>query len=155
MTGVQTCALPICWLAVQEEFINRTEKIFGIKYPYEKVTAYLTTNDRCSYNTKENYFFIYIRRNNHNLTIMHELWHFYTWHAFHKKFMEKEVSKEKFNDIKESLTELLNLEFSDLLDGAVDYGYSQHQLMREKIRNMWISDKDIRKIVVELTSNLA
>jgi len=139
------------WQSIHDRFIERTEKIFGIKYPYEKVTAYLTTNERCSYNTKENYFFVYIQSQHPNRTIMHELFHFYTSHVFYEEMMEKGITKEKYNDIKESLTVLLNVEFSDLLNGAVDYGYPQHQEMRAKIRDIWIFDKNIKKIIAELT----
>ncbi|MDO8590138.1 MAG: hypothetical protein Q7R69_02600 [bacterium] len=135
------------WLPIHEKFIERAEKIFGIKYPLEKITAYLTTNNRCSYNTKENYFFVYLKNKSSNRTIMHEIFHFYTWHLFYKKLFDQGVSKEKYNDIKESLTELLNLEFSDLLDGAVDYGYQRHQEMRAKVRDMWNSDKNLHKII--------
>jgi len=40
------------WVPIQGQFIERAENIFGIKYPEEKITAYLTTNNRCSYNTR-------------------------------------------------------------------------------------------------------
>ena len=81
---------------------------------------------------------------------MHELLHFYTWHAFGKKLIDEGLSRLVYNDIKESLTELLNVEFKDLLDGAVDKGYPQHQEIRAKIRNLWETEKDINKLVLNL-----
>ena len=81
---------------------------------------------------------------------MHELLHFYTWHAFGKKLVDEGLSKLAYNDIKESLTELLNLEFSDLMGGKLDTGYPQHQEMRKKIKEVWKSEKDIDKLVLNL-----
>lgn len=138
------------WNVIEAESIVRLEKIFRIKYPAEEVTAYLTTNERCTYNTKENYFFVNLNNPQSNRTVIHELFHFYTWYAIHGELTNKGVTALQYNDIKESLTELLNVEFKDLLDGAVDKGYSQHQEMRAKIRKLWEIEKDINKLVLNL-----
>ncbi|MCR4279470.1 MAG: hypothetical protein NUV78_01895 [Candidatus Zambryskibacteria bacterium] len=139
------------WRPIEQGFIERCEKIFGIKYPLEKISAYLTTNNRCSYNTKGNYFFVYLHnKKSNNPSIMHEIFHFYTYYTFYEELMWKSVSREKYEDIKESLTELLNLEFSDLMNGATDWGYPQHQEKRAKVRSIWISGKNINKVVNEL-----
>lgn len=139
------------WKPIEEIFIERCEKLFGIKYPLEKITAYLTTNNRCSYSTKGNYFFVYLHnKESNNPTIMHEILHFYTYYTFHNELMSKEIPREKYEDIKESLTELLNLEFADLMNGATDWGYPQHQEMRSKVRDMWIVNYNINKVVNEL-----
>jgi hypothetical protein len=66
---------------------------------------------------------------------MHELLHFYTWHTFGKKLLDQGLLKLVYNNIKESLTEILNLEFSDLMGGKLDSGYPQHQAMRQKFEN--------------------
>lgn len=139
------------WRPIEQDFIERCEKIFGIKYPLEKISAYLTTNNRCSYNTKGNYFFVYLHnKKSNNPDIMHEVFHFYTYFTFYNELISKGASREKYEDIKESLTELLNLEFSDIMNGATDWGYPQHQEMRAQIRNIWASDKDINKLVTQL-----
>lgn len=82
---------------------------------------------------------------------MHELFHFYTWQAFHKT-LKKGFSEERYNDIKESLTELFNLEFADLMGGAKDKGYAQHKAMRDKIRAIWTKNKNIKNLVRQLAS---
>lgn len=136
------------WEKISLEYKKRAEAIFKISLP-EDVVAYLTVNNRCPYNIEDNYFFVSVSNPSPVAsTIMHELFHFYTWYGLHEEL--KDVSKEKYNDIKESLTVLLNLEFADLLDGAVDYGYPQHQEMRSKIRDMWLADKDLKKVVAGL-----
>ncbi|OGZ38587.1 MAG: hypothetical protein A3F21_01165 [Candidatus Portnoybacteria bacterium RIFCSPLOWO2_01_FULL_38_39] len=81
---------------------------------------------------------------------MHELLHFYTRHAFGKKLLDEGLSKLAYNDAKESLTELLNLEFPDLLNGKSDNGYPQHKEMREKVRALWLKQKDISFLIQEL-----
>ena len=72
---------------------------------------------------------------------MHELWHFYTW----EKFGEREMiglGMNKYNDVKEALTILLNLECSDLMN-AKDFGYPQHQNLRKIIADTWLKTKNI------------
>lgn len=138
------------WKIAEPIFIPRVEKIFGISYPAPIITVYLTHNERCTYNIEQNYFFVKIGSEFSNNTIMHELLHFYTWHAFGKKLLDEGLSKLAYNDIKESLTELLNLEFSDLMNGKPDVGYPQHQEMRAKIREMWLAKKEIAPIIQTL-----
>lgn len=140
------------WKIAEQVFINRVEKIFDISYPTPIITVYLTHNERCTYNIEQNYFFVRIGSEFSTNTIMHELLHFYTWHAFGKKLLDDGLSKLAYNDIKESLTEILNLEFSDLMGGKLDSGYPQHQEMREKIRNLWPAKKNIFLMVQDLIS---
>ena len=140
------------WKIAEPIFIERVEKIFGISYPAPIITVYLTHNERCTYNIRQNYFFVRIGSEFSNNTIMHELLHFYTWHAFGKKLLDEGLSKLAYNDVKESLTELLNLEFSDLLNGKRDEGYPQNQEMRTKIREIWQVKKDISTLIQKLVS---
>lgn len=140
------------WDEVKEEYTKRAEAIFQVKLP-EDVTAYLTINNRCPYNIEENYFFVSVSATSVRRTVMHELFHFYTWYAFGKKLINQGVSKEKYNDIKESLTVILNTDFSDLLNGAIDNGYSQHQDMRTEIARLWSQNKDMNKVIEALATD--
>jgi hypothetical protein len=138
------------WKIAEPIFIERAEKIFGISYPVPIITVYLTHNERCTYNIEQNYFFVRIGSEFSNNTIMHELLHFYTWHAFGKKLLDDGFSKLAYNDIKESLTELLNLEFSDLMNGKRDEGYPQHRDMRAEIQKIWPVHKNISELTQKL-----
>ncbi|MBI4992332.1 MAG: hypothetical protein HZB99_03885 [Candidatus Harrisonbacteria bacterium] len=140
------------WKIAEPIFIERMGKIFGISYTVPVITIYLTHNERCTYNTVKSYFFVKIGSEFSTNTIMHELLHFYTWYIFGKELLDKGLSKLVYNDIKESLTELLNLEFSDLMNGGADIGYPQHQKMRAQIREMWKSQKDIGVVIKKLVS---
>ncbi len=138
------------WGLIEEESIRRLEIIFKIKYPTDEVIAYLTTNDRCTYNIKEGFFFVNLNNLESNRTVIHELFHFYTWSAIHDELIKMNITELQYNDIKESLTVLLNVEFPDLLNGAKDWGYPQHQEMRKKILELWETEKDIKKLVLQL-----
>lgn len=139
------------WNQANKLFWPRAEKIFKTKLPNKQIVGYLTINNICGYNIRDNYFFITLTSTSSNLIIMHELWHFFTWYSFGKKFKENNViSKEKYYDIKESLTEILNLEFKDLLGDQIDKGYSPHQKIRKKVEELWIKYQNIKEVVDEL-----
>ncbi len=137
------------WLTIASIFQKRCESVFKVSLPRD-VTAYLTVNTRCPYDIGENYFFVSVSTDSMRGTVMHELFHFYTWYKFGEKW-EQKIGKQKYNDIKEALTVLLNIEFKDLFkDGIYDGGYQQHQELRERILDIWQDSKDIDKLWSEL-----
>lgn len=134
------------WNCISNEFQRIAEKIFGISLNKD-IKAFLTINDRCPYNIRESSFFVtmpndlYLRK-----VAMHELWHFYTWYKFGITWEDK-IGKEKYNEIKESLTILLNVECKDLLpENIIDKGYTQHEELRKKIISLWKETKDIDRV---------
>ena len=142
------------WQKISEQFFARASQIFKNKLPLREVTAYLTIDNRCSYSLEKNYFFIHLYPDLTNKTIMHELLHFYFWHTGGREIKEK-FGYKIFNDIKESLTVLLNIEFQDLMGGIQDKGYPQHQNLRQLIENSYKKDKDVNKIVQDCLGFLA
>lgn len=134
------------WNTISPEFQKRAEQIFGVILP-EEFTAYLTINNRFPYNFEESYFYVSMQSNSVRKTAMHELWHFYTWYWVGKNEGIEKIGAHKFNDLKEALTVLLNVECKDLLpEAAVDMGYPQHQELREKILAFWEHDKNIHNL---------
>jgi len=141
------------WSAVADEYRIHAERVFG-KNLSHPVTAYLTVNTRCPYSIENNYFFVSMFNASARKTIMHELWHFYTWQRFGSDY-EARLGKQKYNDIKEALTVLLNIECAGLLpEGVTDIGYPQHKELREKIVAIWKDTKDIEKVWVESENSL-
>ena len=134
------------WRKIEGPFLQRIEEMFKITYPASQIMAYLTTNQRCTYNIPENYFFVNFAAKSSNHIIMHELFHFYTWYALHDDLVTAEIDENQYNDIKESLTVLLNTEFLELMNGARDKGYPQHVETREKVQELWNSSKDIQQV---------
>lgn len=140
------------WRAIEDQFSKKAEKMFGVSLPKQKIVVYLTTNQRCTYNIPEGYFFVNFASKSPNRTIMHELLHFYTWYAFHDELIVRGIDEDQYNDIKESLTVLLNTEFADFMGQAIDVGYPQHAEMRKRVQRLWDESKDIRKVIFEVFS---
>lgn len=144
-TGVWISKFREEWADVAEEYQKRAEAIFGVALP-ENVTGFLTINQRCPYSIKSNYFYISIPNSAPNRIPLHELWHFYTWYGLGVD-QEEKLGKQKYNDLKEALTVLLNVECKDLLpDGVTDNGYPQHQELRQKILEYWEKDRNIKNL---------
>ena len=127
---------------ISDEFQKIAEKVFGVSLE-ENITAYLTVNTRCPYSIEENSFFVSVSNDRLLLTVMHELWHFYTWYKFGADEQDR-IGKGKYNEAKEALTVLLNIECEHLLpEGCEDFGYPQHQELREEILKLWKQNPDI------------
>lgn len=133
------------WNNVAQQYQKRAESIFGVVLPKD-VTAYLTINNRSPYSIQEDWFFVNAGGFSSIKTVMHELWHFYTWYKYGFVW-EQKIGKQKYNDIKEALTVLLNEECKDLLpEGVIDSGYPQHQELRRKIVDIWNKEKNMDKL---------
>lgn len=130
------------WDSISGEYQKRAETIFGVSLPGD-IVAYLTINSRCPYSIENNFFYVSAQSLSARKTSMHELWHFYTWHAFGADWEEK-IGKQKYNDLKEAITVLLNIECKDLMpEGIVDGGYPQHKELRDNILEYWAKDRNM------------
>lgn len=128
--------------SILDTFKTRAESIFGIQIP-KGTKAYLTTNSHLPYSINENWFYTQISSTPNSRVSMHELWHFYTWYKFGITDL-KELGEQKYGDIKEALTVLLNPEGANLLpEGLHDNGYPQHKELRERILELWKEKQDI------------
>ncbi len=135
------------WDSFSDAFHQRAQEIFGAPLP-KNITAYLTINSRCPYSIEEDYFFVtfptydYIARK----TAMHELWHFYTWYGLGTDQVQI-LGEEKYGNLKEALTVLINVICKDVLpEGVADAGYSQHKELREKILDYWSKNPNIKDL---------
>ena len=130
------------WNMIGNEFEKCAERVFGLNMP-DQITAYMTITGRYPYSIEDKYFYVSAQKTNANATVMHELWHFYTWY----KFGESErINPKKYNDFKEALAVLLNIECPDLMGEAVDGGYPQHAYLRTELIEEWKKSKDINKV---------
>jgi hypothetical protein len=134
------------WDAIADKYQSRAEQIFKAAIP-NGIVVHLTINNRCPYDIEKGYFFVSMSNSSSVAkTIMHELWHFYTWYGLGAHQLEK-LGSQKYNDLKEALTVLLNIEYEDLLpSGVQDEGYPQHKALREKVIELWSKDKDIHQL---------
>lgn len=130
------------WGKAEKRFFLRADRIWGQPLGGSRMTVYLTVHDRCSYNFERGYFFIHTNTRAVTKTIMHELWHWYFYESVGKA-LKRLYGPTVFNDIKESLTVLLNEEFAGLMPGVQDRGYPQHKRMRTAILRTYRRTKDI------------
>lgn len=135
------------WGMVECEALRRLSAVFNVPQPWSRMSVYLTTNDRCGYSLAGQYFFMTVLSHSPVKVILHELLHFYTWHVFRDRL--ERLGGKKAYDLKESMTELLNLEFADLIE-STDAGYPQHQALRELARRSWQGEKNIQKLFEDL-----
>lgn len=131
------------WDTISSLYQKKAEEIFGITLTND-VTVYITINDRCPYSIEEDMFFVSLAYPHAaNKTAMHELWHFYTWYKYGVEW-EAKLGESKYNELKEALTVLLNVECKDLLpEGISDRGYPQHQELRARILELWSKEKNM------------
>lgn len=139
------------WDSIADKYRKVVEDVFKVNIS-DTITAYLTINTRSPYSVENNLFFVKVPSESVRKTVMHELWHFYTWHKFGITWEEK-IGKGKYNEIKEALTVLLNVECKDSLPkGVFDMGYPQHQELRARILELWSKERDIEKLWRELAT---
>jgi hypothetical protein len=141
------------WNEVNDEVFSRMEKIFKIQLPTEEISVFLTINDRKGYNPGlggQWYFFVNVSSPFYKITCVHEIFHFYT-HLLFESYLkeEKGFSPQEFYNLKESLTEIINHEFADLMGGK-EFGNIEHKDIRQKIGELWEKEKDIKKVVGEI-----
>ncbi|MFH1648310.1 MAG: hypothetical protein ABIA11_01090 [Patescibacteria group bacterium] len=91
------------WKSSGDQIIYILEDFYDKEFPYNEVTAYITTNSVCPYNPEQRYF--YVRWTNFSSqlsTANHELNHFMFHHYY--GYLEKKMGDEKWNILKESMT---------------------------------------------------
>jgi hypothetical protein len=141
------------WDLIEDRYLNKIEVIHKKSFPLDMVSGILSTTPTVyGYDFHEgNPWFacVYDSPLKAIHTTMHEIMHLF----FHKYFSEKyknkfELSEEQIHKIKESLTIILNLEFSDIRINP-DNGYVGHEALREKIKEDWLKYKDFEKVLEE------
>lgn len=135
------------WRKIGDEYFKRLENIMKKPICAEKFTGRLTTVGRCPYNTEDNSFMVGLF---YSIPAVlecagHEIMHLH----FHKYFwdnIEQQIGYERTDDLKESLTKLLDLEFKDLWF-VNDGGYEYHKNLRDFIAKEWAEHKDFEKLL--------
>jgi len=130
------------WLAIENDVKERMETIFKVGLDYS-LDAYLTTNDLASYSYKDGRFFVFVLADNYNYYIIHELFHFYTNEKFKIKLVKLPEASRYI--VSESMTEILNLEFLDLI-GKLELGKPGHESYRIVVSDAWKKTKDIEQV---------
>jgi len=122
------------WEREGQGILDDLKKLYGVRIECKSITAFLTTLTIYPYNDEECWFALSAFALEDELlsTTKHELAHFY----FHRRFDSKrgDLSKDDFFKIKESFT---------ILTLPKEEGYSEHQELREHIRHLKDTGKDV------------
>ena len=136
-------AMQKAWNKINDKYFKKLEKIMKKPICYKQFTCFPTTITRSPYDLKEykwfmvSFFHGIIQA---MVTCAHELMHL----QFHKTYwdeVEKELGHDDTDHLKEALTVLLNLEFSDILFGFDRIYSSQLRFSTIDIRELLSSIK--------------
>jgi len=145
LVGVVVKSVGDAWKGIEKEYFKRLEKLTGEKFPFGKVDAYLTTSGRCPYDCSSkspSFHFNFFWGIPMNLqTAGHELMHLHLHNFSWWENVEDKIGNKGTHDLKEALTELLNLDFRDLWF-VHNKGYSGHVKLRSYISSQWKKKKD-------------
>lgn len=142
------------WDKMNDKYFKKLEDITKHKIYTKEFTCNITSIGRCPYNPKENSFMtnIFWKIEKILISCAHELMHL-QFHYYFEKPLRKKLSYEKFHDLKESLTVLLNIEFKNLFKEK-DIGYPKHQKLRKYIMQKWKENPDFEKLLEECVEYL-
>lgn len=137
------------WQNIEKRYFKALADVTERKIYAQDFFVSLTTYYMCPYNTKKKWFMVSSSRplSAQRLTIAHELMHLQFIHYYQKYCMDKGLTKKEFEDLKESLTVLLNYAPFKSLVKAKDLGYKPHQKLRGYIAKEWKRNKDFKKLL--------
>jgi len=144
------------WGKINNRFFIKLKEVMKKPICSNLFTGYLTTVGRCPYDfnkDKPSFFVNVFNKIPKVLKIAaHEIMHIQFHNTYWKK-VEKEIGREKTEDLKEALTVLLNIEFTDL-GLAKDEGYPNHQKLRKFIEKEWKKEPDFDVLIKKCTKYL-
>jgi hypothetical protein len=144
------------WRKIEKEYFKRLVKITQKPVFWNDFGCYLTTGRMCPYNPREKWFMISMWHpiSANIITICHEIFHLQFLH-YYEEYCLQFLSQQQKEDLKESLTFILNTDFGDLLTGY-DGGYPNHQELRKKLKVVWEKDKNFQRFLdkaIEMVKN--
>ena len=147
-------ALKKSWRIVEKKYFKILSKIMQRPIFRDKFSCYFTTGFVCPYNDKENWFMVSMW---HSIpfsitTICHEIMHLQFLHNYKNYLKNKGLKKNQIEDLKESLTFLLNESEFDKIILSQDNGYPEHHKLRGNLKNIWSKNKDFQNLLDEAIS---
>ena len=135
------------WRKIENKFFEKLKKVIQKPIFTDSFKCYFTSGFMCPYNEKENWFMVSVWHSvpKSITTICHEILHLQFLH-YYKDYCMKFLSKKQTEDLKESLTFLLNTNFNDLLL-CEDFGYPAHRKLRKKLEKIWQREKNFKQFL--------
>lgn len=147
-------ALQLFWNKYEAAYIKVLEKTTEKKIFGTSISVQLTSASLCPYDEKHNWFMVsgYGSLGAQITTIAHETMHLQFIHWYKTVCFAEGLSPQQFEDLKESLTVLLNAdEFSKIIV-CPDRGYERHIKFRKKIEIVWKKklsfEQFLKKVIV-------
>lgn len=142
-------ALESIWKTKEAEYFKILAEITQKPIYRKNFGAYFTSGFKCPYNPVQAWFMVSMW---HGLpssigTIGHELLHFQFIHHYEKFCLQNGLSKNQFDDLKESLTFLLNEKEFENITLQNDQGYPDHQKLRAQLKKLWQKQKNFEKFL--------
>lgn len=124
-------------------------KITGKKIYTNKFYATFTLMTSAPYDPDYNWFMIIAKRSapKQISNICHEILHLQFIYYYKNYCLKKGLTEEQFQDLKESLTFLLNEPIFKRFYLAPDQGYLLHQTLRKKLKKIWSKEKNFAKFL--------
>lgn len=137
------------WSLVDNKIEDRILQVTSKPFPFEIIKVFLTLSMRCNYNYKELWFKVPITSNILFIPsiMLHELLHFYYYYYYENEVLQ-ELNKEESEDLKESLTFIINVAFGDVVVSS-DKGYPIHQHIRDALAKFWDKNKNYDELMRE------
>jgi hypothetical protein len=137
------------WKPIEKKVFDKMKEITHREFPWPDVSAFVTIIGRCDYNinTEKPYYKVPLDRDPRLVPsiCVHELLHF-SYHHYDEPAVLKKLTKKESEDLKESLTFLINTDFSSILV-AKDEGYPMHQQLRQQLQEFWQEHKNYDALI--------
>lgn len=135
---------------IKEDVFFRMEKLTNHPIYRKDFTILLSSLNRWEYKYETWSNRHYIKKTDTILFFIHELLHFQTIHYYKDSILKRLHDENKFEELKEALTFLLNTEFKDIIEKP-DCWYIIHQELRKKLEDYRLSQpeeqRDFEKLV--------
>jgi len=127
---------------------NKIVKVMNKPLYREDFHFYLTTFPSIPYDKAKGYIWLNYYCRDPIGTFLHELCHLQFIHYWREnpKSPVSQLPKDQFENLKESLTVILDKDFFPLIKKA-DQGYPIHQAFRKKLSAFWKADKNFNNLV--------
>ncbi len=144
-------ALEKSWRLVEKKYFKALKLIMKKPIFKEKFSCYFTTGFVCPYNEKESWFMASMWHSTSFsiTTICHEIMHLQFLHHYKDYVKRKGLENNQIEDLKESLTFLLNEPEFNKIILCQDPGYPEHKELRKKLKNIWSKNKDFQNLLDE------
>jgi hypothetical protein len=142
-------ALEKSWGTVEKKYFDILSEITGKPIFTKKFDCYITTGFMCPDNEKEGWFMVSMW---HSIpfsitTICHEIMHLQFLYYYKDYLIKSGLKKDQIENLKESLTFLLNEPEFNKVILCQDDGYPEHNELRKKLKNIWLKTKNFQKLI--------